>query len=62
MIRKLYSLYLEHWKYRHYDHDICCCGDYMGHGGSICYHGGCRSMKEYIITSELDRLFNKKEK
>jgi len=43
------------WKYRHYDPDVCCCGCMMGEGGSICHHGGCRSMKEYVITSELKK-------
>lgn len=44
------------WKYRKYDDELCCCGEQIGHGGSICYHGGCRSMKEYTITSELETL------
>jgi len=41
------------WKYRNEDPDVCCCGCMMGQGGSICHHGGCRSMKEYCITSEM---------
>jgi len=46
--------YLERWKYRKYDDELCCCGEQMGHGGSICYHGGCRSMKEYVVTCEME--------
>lgn len=38
-------------KHRHVDPEICCCGCIMGDGGSICYHGGCRSMLEYARTS-----------
>ena len=51
--RPIKKWYLEHWKYRHHNHEICCCGEQIGHGGSICYHGGCRSMKEYLITTEM---------
>jgi len=43
-------------KYRHEDPNVCCCGCLMGQGGSICHHGGCRSAKEYAISSEMDRL------
>ena len=48
--------YIKYWKYRKYDDELCCCGEQMGHGGSICHHGGCRSMKEYTITCELEAL------
>lgn len=43
------------FKYRHHDGDVCCCGSQMGQGGSICHHGGCRSMKDYVIEKELER-------
>ncbi len=42
------------WKYRKIDPNLCCCGCELGQGGSICHHGGCRSMKEYCITTEID--------
>lgn len=48
------------WKYRNEDPDVCCCGCMMGQGGSICHHGGCRSMKEYCITSEMGESQNEK--
>lgn len=44
------------WSYRNIDPDICCCGEQVGSGGSICHHGGCRSAKEYAITRETKRL------
>jgi hypothetical protein len=43
------------WKYRRQDENICCCGAYIGQGGEICYHGGCRSQKEYVITESLKK-------
>lgn len=46
----LKSLYLK-WVYRFVDEDLCCCGSYMGQGGSICGHGGCRSAKEYAMST-----------
>ena len=58
MLRRLYELWLE-WKYRNVDPELCCCGDTIGQGGSICYHGGCRSAKEYAITSRLEDVFGK---
>lgn len=51
---KLRRRWLE-FKYRHQDDSVCCCGSNMGEGGSICHHGGCRSMKEYVIDRELER-------
>ena len=50
---KLKRLYLN-FKYRGYDPDICCCGGTVGEGSEICRHGGCRSLKEYTITRELE--------
>jgi hypothetical protein len=41
------------FKYRNIDPDLCCCGDSLSRKktfDSICAHGGCRSMKEYMIT------------
>lgn len=49
-IKRLYFL----WKYRNVDPDLCCCGCNIGTGGSICHHGGCRSAKEYAITSQVE--------
>lgn len=57
MWKRLYRKWLE-WKYRNYDHEVCCCGESeMGTGGSICHHGGCRSALEYAITCKVDRRF-----
>lgn len=56
MFKRLCERWLK-WKYRKYDDDLCCCGETMGEGGSICAHGGCRSATEYAITSELDKRF-----
>jgi hypothetical protein len=50
-----YRLYLEKWRYRHADPEVCCCGSQLGHGGDICYHGGCRSMKEYAVTGDIEK-------
>ena len=41
------------WQLRDKDPDLCCCGAYIGQGGDICGHGGCRSAKEYYITESL---------
>jgi hypothetical protein len=41
------------WRYRKIDPNLCCCGDWIGQGGSICGHGGCRSAKEYAISREM---------
>jgi hypothetical protein len=30
----------------------CCCGSFVGEGGDICHHGGCRSMVEYGLPAE----------
>ncbi len=51
LFRRLYWT----WKYRNVDPDLCCCGDRIGCGSSICRHGGCRSAKEYAITSACRR-------
>jgi hypothetical protein len=51
-IIRILNHWIAKWKYRHVDPNLCCCGDMMGKGGSICHHGGCRSMKEYCITTE----------
>lgn len=56
MLKKLHKLYLR-FKYRKYDDTICCCGASIGSGGDICYHGGCRSLKEYIITKEIEKYY-----
>lgn len=54
-MKHLYALWLK-WRYRKVDPELCCCGDVMGEGGSICGHGGCRSAKEYAITSQTEAL------
>jgi hypothetical protein len=53
LIRRFFLRRWLNWKYRKQDPDVCCCGCMLGHGGSICHHGGCRSMKEYVITTEM---------
>lgn len=53
---RFWRVWLVRWRYRNTDPDVCCCGSNIGEGGELCYHGGCRSMKEYAITKELDRL------
>lgn len=50
VIRKWVWTLVYNWKYQLYDPDICCCGDMIEKGGSICHHGGCRSMREYTVT------------
>lgn len=62
LTRRFWVIVYLHWKHRDKDPEVCCCGCYMGKGGSICYHGGCRSMKEYIITCDLERFPCKKAK
>ena len=50
LVRSLWA----RWKYRNVDPDLCCCGCQMSQAkpwDSICAHGGCRSMKEYCISS-----------
>ncbi len=47
---KRIKLFYLKFKYRDIDENLCCCGDEIGKGGSICNHGGCRSSKEYIIS------------
>lgn len=43
------------WKWRNADPDVCCCGQsVVGTGGEICRHGGCRSIKDWLIESEID--------
>lgn len=56
LIRALYRKWLE-WKYRKHDPELCCCGEMIGDGGSICAHGGCRSAVEWCVTSQVDKLF-----
>lgn len=41
-------------KYRKIEDDLCCCGATIGEGGEICRHGGCRSAKDFAITSAVD--------
>lgn len=53
-IVKLWRSAKAKWKYRNIDPELCCCGDQIGRGGSICAHGGCRSAKEYAISREED--------
>lgn len=57
LLSLLYRSYLN-FKYRSCDPGVCCCGSDLGTGGSICYHGGCRSMKEYVITADVERRFH----
>lgn len=47
------------FKWRNVDPEICCCGERIGHGGSICHHGGCRSMKEYTIECATEAMVSK---
>lgn len=47
--RKFWTI-IAKWQYRKQDENLCCCGCDIGKGGDICYHGGCRSAKEYAIT------------
>lgn len=44
------------WGIRKHDPEICCCGDMIGCGGSICHHGGCRSALEYALTCRKKEL------
>ena len=44
------------WHYRFVDPELCCCGDQIGCGGSICHHGGCRSAKEYAVTCAMEEI------
>ena len=59
LIFKLYERYLD-YKYRHYDDDVCCCGEMMSKSSfyydSMCAYGGCRSMKEYTISNSIENL------
>ncbi len=53
LVRPLVPFYFR-WKYRDVDPGVCCCGTRMSEVSpydSICAHGGCRSAKEYAITS-----------
>jgi hypothetical protein len=54
MKRLLQRIWL-YWKFRNIDPSVCCCGETLGTGGSICYHGGCLSAKEYIISKKLEK-------
>lgn len=54
LTRFLMRSWLE-FKHRNQDPDVCCCGSYVGKGGDICRHGGCRSMKEYTIDVRLGK-------
>lgn len=57
--RALRRAALKRWlefRYRNQDGNTCCCGSDLGKGGDICHHGGCRSMKDYVIEKELERL------
>jgi len=53
MTRFIKRLYLK-WKYRTFDSNVCCCGGDVSDGGYSCT-APCRSLKEYTITSELDK-------
>lgn len=52
--RRWIKRYWLKFKYRHQDGSVCCCGCTIGQGGDICHHGGCRSMKDYVIEKELE--------
>lgn len=52
----VFRMWLE-FRYRNQDGETCCCGSQIGKGGDICYHGGCRSMKDYVIEKEIERRF-----
>ena len=43
------------FRYRNQDDMVCCCGDDMRLGARYGCIASCRSMKEYVITSEVDR-------
>jgi hypothetical protein len=58
LILRIYEKCLD-FKYRKHDEDICCCGGNISEAqpwDSICAHGGCRSMKEYVIYCSIERL------
>lgn len=57
---KLFREWRIKWHLRNVPDDVCCCGGMIdetgrGDGGDICYHGGCRSLKEYTITSFIEK-------
>lgn len=57
--QKLHRLLLKLWlkfKYRNQDDDVCCCGGYVSGGRPYLCEGQCRSLKEYTITKELEKL------
>ena len=52
------------WKHRFVDPDLCCCGELLSkrhkrHFDSICDHGGCKQIKELLISLEIKKQ-NKK--
>lgn len=53
---EFWKVWVARWKYRKICPELCCCGTQMGQGGSICGHGGCRSVKEYAITRDVTGL------
>lgn len=50
--KRFWRRWYAHWKYRHVDPNLCCCGCEMGTGDSICFHGGCKSAKAYAIEKD----------
>jgi hypothetical protein len=54
-MKKLLQKIRLNWKYRQIDHDVCCCGEQIGKGGSICLHGGCRSAREYLMSKQQEK-------
>ncbi len=46
-IKKWFKIKLYNFQYRNYPDEVCCCGSDVGKGGDICYHGGCKSIKDY---------------
>ncbi len=53
-VRRWILTKLLEFKYRNQEATECCCGRTVGDCGNN-YGNGCRSMKEYVITSEVNR-------
>lgn len=48
-------------KYQDADETICCCGETLGEGGSLCRHGGCMSQKDWTIYQTVLNFQKKQE-
>lgn len=47
-IKKWFKIKWYNFQYRNLPDEVCCCGSDLGKGGDICYHGGCKSIKDYM--------------